>query len=306
MAEQWNSLRDARFLLDIDTRPPNPVPPVILTTPAAMRRWRAANSGTVGFVPTMGYLHEGHMDLVRRSIEENLHTVVSIFVNPTQFGPHEDFNKYPRDEVRDLAQLSAAGVDAVYLPLAADMYPEGFQTYVDVERVTQPLEGSARRGHFRGVTTVVLKLFNAVRPDRAYFGRKDAQQLRVIQRMVRDLDLGVEVVPCDIVREPDGLAMSSRNVYLSPEQRAAAPVLKRALEHAGSLFAGGERDAVALRHAVEDIIATEPLGQVDYISLADNVTLEELDGEVVRPALLSLVVKFGNTRLLDNAELIPA
>ena len=300
---ELNDLRDARFLLDQDTRPPNPVPPVILTTPAAMRRWRAANSGTVGFVPTMGYLHEGHMELVRRSIEENLHTVVSIFVNPTQFGPHEDFSKYPRDEVRDLAQLSAAGVDAVYLPGATDMYPEGYQTYVDVERVTQPLEGSARPGHFRGVTTVVLKLFNAVNPDRAYFGRKDAQQLRVVQRMVRDLDLGVEVVPCNIVREPDGLAMSSRNVYLSGEQRAAATVLKRSLDHARGLWKRGERSAAALRNAVEGLIATEPLAELDYVSLADNLTLEELSGEIVRPALLTLVVKFGKTRLLDNIEL---
>ncbi len=300
---ELNDLRDARFLLDQDTRPPNPVPPVILTTPTAMRRWRAENSGTVGFVPTMGYLHDGHMELVRRSIEENLHTVVSIFVNPTQFGPHEDFSKYPRDEVRDLAQLSAAGVDAVYLPGATDMYPEGYQTYVDVERMTQPLEGSARPGHFRGVTTVVLKLFNAVRPDRAYFGRKDAQQLRVIQRMTADLDLGVEVVPCDIVREPDGLAMSSRNVYLSPEQREAATVLKRSLDDARSRWKRGERDAAALRNAVEGVIASEPLAELDYVSLADNLTLEELSGEIVRPALLSLVVKFGPTRLLDNTEL---
>ncbi len=300
---QWNTMRDARFLLDQDTRPPNPVPPVVLTTPAAMRRWRAANTGTVGFVPTMGYLHEGHMDLVRRSIEENLHTVVSIFVNPTQFGPHEDFSRYPRDEVRDLALLSAAGVDAVYLPGANDMYPEGYQTYVDVERVTQPLEGAARPGHFRGVTTVVLKLFNAVGPDRAYFGRKDAQQLRVVQRMTRDLDLGVEVVPCDIVREPDGLAMSSRNVYLSPEQRSAATVLKRSLDEAHLRWAGGERDADTLRATVSRFIDDEPLAELDYISLADNETLEELSGSVVRPALLSMVVKFGKTRLLDNMEL---
>jgi pantoate--beta-alanine ligase len=301
--EHPNDLRDARFLLDEDTRPPNPVNPVILTTPAAMRRWRAANSGSLGFVPTMGYLHDGHMELVRRSIDENLHTVVSIFVNPTQFGPNEDFSRYPRDEVRDLAQLSAAGVDAVYLPSASDMYPEGFQTYVDVGRVTGPLEGAARPGHFRGVTTVVLKLFNAVGADRAYFGRKDAQQLRVIQRMVRDLDLGVDVVPCDIVREADGLAMSSRNVYLSPEQRAAATVLKRSLDTARVQFAAGTRDAEALRDTVAGVIAAEPLGEIDYISLADDETLEELSGEVVRPALLSLVVKFGKTRLLDNAEL---
>ena len=301
--EHPNDLRDARFLLDEDTRPPNPVNPVILTTPVAMRRWRAANSGTLGFVPTMGYLHEGHLALVRRSIDENLHTVVSIFVNPTQFGPNEDFSRYPRDEVRDLAQLSAAGVDAVYLPSASDMYPEGFQTYVDVERVTQPLEGAARPGHFRGVTTVVLKLFNAVGADRAYFGRKDAQQLRVIQRMVRDLDLGVDVVPCDIVREADGLAMSSRNIYLSEEQRAAAAVLKRSLDTARARFASGTRDADALRDTVVRVIAEEPLGEIDYVSLADDGTLEELSGEVVRPALLSLVVKFGKTRLLDNVEL---
>lgn len=243
------------------------------------------------------------MDLVRRSIEENLHTVVSIFVNPTQFGPHEDFSRYPRDEVRDLALLSAAGVDAVYLPGANDMYPEGYQTYVDVERVTQPLEGAARPGHFRGVTTVVLKLFNAVGPDRAYFGRKDAQQLRVIQRMTRDLDVGVEVVPCDIVREPDGLAMSSRNVYLSPEQRSAATVLKRSLDEAHLRWAGGERDADTLRATVSRFIDDEPLAELDYISLADNETLEELSGAVVRPALLSMVVKFGKTRLLDNMEL---
>ena len=301
--EHPNDLRDARFLLDEDTRPPNPVNPVILTTPAAMRRWRAASSGSLGFVPTMGYLHDGHMELVRRSIEENLHTVVSIFVNPTQFGPNEDFSRYPRDEVRDLAQLSAAGVDAVYLPSASDMYPEGFQTYVDVGRVTQPLEGAARPGHFRGVTTVVLKLFNAVGADRAYFGRKDAQQLRVIQRMVRDLDLGVDVVPCDIVREADGLAMSSRNVYLSETQRAAATVLKRSLDLARVRFANGTRDADALRDLVAAVIAEEPLAEIDYVSLADEETLEELSGEVVRPALLSLVVKFGKTRLLDNLEL---
>ncbi|MBK9344150.1 MAG: pantoate--beta-alanine ligase [Dehalococcoidia bacterium] len=303
MADQWNNLRDARFLLDEDTRPLNPVPPVILTTPAAMRRWRAANSGSVGFVPTMGYLHEGHMDLVRRSIDENLLTVVSIFVNPTQFAPDEDFSRYPRDEVRDLAQLSAAGVDAVYLPGATDMYPEGYQTYVEVEQVTRPLEGARRPGHFRGVTTVVLKLFNAVGPDRAYFGRKDAQQLRVIQRMVRDLDLGVEVVPCDIVRETDGLAMSSRNVYLSPEQRTAATVLKRALDDTGRRWAEGERDADTLRAAVSRLIDAEPLAELDYVSLADDESLQELEGTAVRPAILSMVVKFGKTRLLDNIEL---
>ncbi len=303
MSQLPNDLRDARFLLDQDTRPANSVPPAILTNASAMRRWRAANSGSVGFVPTMGYLHEGHLELVRRSIEENLQTVVSIFVNPTQFGPNEDFSRYPRDEVRDLALLSAVGVDAVYLPWAAEMYPEGYQTYVDVERVTQPLEGVVRPGHFRGVTTVVLKLFNAVGADRAYFGRKDAQQLRVVQRMARDLDMGTEVVACDIVREPDGLAMSSRNVYLSTEERVAATVLKRSLDQARTVWNGGERDADKLREGVREMVALEPLGELDYVSLADDVSLEEIEGTASAPALLSLVVTFGKTRLLDNVEL---
>lgn len=285
--------------------PPLKPAPAILTTPTAMRRWRAAHPGPLGLVPTMGYLHEGHLDLVRRARRENVHVVVSIFVNPTQFGPNEDFEKYPRDEVRDLNRLRDAEVDAVYLPSAAEMYPPGFQTYVSVEDVTQPLEGAARPGHFRGVTTVVLKLFNAIGPDRAYFGKKDAQQLRVIQRMTRDLDLGVEIVPCEIVREPDGLAMSSRNVYLTPEQRAAAPVLKQALEHARNLWNSGMRDAETLRHAVRSQIEGEPLAEIDYISLASDTTLKELDGPVAGAALLSLVVRFGHTRLLDNVELRP-
>lgn len=292
---------DSDYIVIVD-EPSNPAP-AILTSPEAMRRWRQENPGSLGFVPTMGYLHDGHLSLVRRARAENERTVVSIFVNPTQFGPGEDFEKYPRDEVRDLSLLREAGVDAVYLPSAAEMYPPNFQTYVSVEQVTLPLEGASRPGHFRGVTTVVLKLFNAVGPDRAYFGRKDAQQLRVIQRMVRDLDLGVEIVPCDIEREADGLAMSSRNVYLTPEQRTAAPILKRSLEHARELWEDGVRDAGDIRAAVRDTIATQSLGEVDYISLADDTTLEELEGEVRGAALLSLVVRFGRTRLLDNIEL---
>ncbi|WP_373324427.1 pantoate--beta-alanine ligase [Tepidiforma flava] len=268
-----------------------------------MQRWRRDHPGELGFVPTMGYLHDGHLALVRRSRAENPLTVVSIFVNPAQFGPGEDFERYPRDEVRDLALLREAGVDAVYLPSAAEMYPPGYQTYVTVEHLTQRLEGAARPGHFRGVATVVLKLFNAVSPTRAYFGRKDAQQLRVIRRMVRDLDLPVEVVPCEIVREPDGLAMSSRNVYLSPEQRGAAPVVKRSLDAAAAAWAAGERDAETLRRIVRGVIAAEPLAALEYVSLADDETLEELEGRVERPALLSLVVRFGSTRLLDNLEL---
>ena len=278
----------------------------VLSTPAAMQAWRRAHPGALGFVPTMGYLHEGHLSLVRRSKAENELTVVSIFVNPTQFGPHEDFERYPRDEVRDLTLLEDAGVDAVYLPTSGDMYPPGYQTWVEVEQVTRPLEGASRPGHFRGVTTVVLKLFNAVSPDRAYFGRKDAQQLRVIQRMTRDLDLPVEIVPCEIVREPDGLALSSRNVYLSPEHRAAAPVIHQALCEARAAFEAGERDAGALRSLVEARIAAAPGAKTEYVSVADDATLEELEGRVDGPALLSVVVRFGATRLLENMELSSA
>jgi pantoate--beta-alanine ligase len=273
-----------------------------LATPSAMRAWRRARPGSVGFVPTMGYLHDGHLALVRRSLAENEVTVVSIFVNPSQFGPNEDFERYPRDEARDLALLRDAGVDAVYLPTPDVVYPPGYQTWVDVEQVSQPLEGAARPGHFRGVATVVLKLFNAVEPDRAYFGRKDAQQLRVLRRMARDLDLAVELVPCDIVREPDGLAMSSRNVYLSPEQRAAAPVVYRALLAARAAYDKGVRDPAALRDAALTVLATEPLARPEYLSVADDGTLLELDGPITGPALVSTVVRFGATRLLDNIE----
>jgi pantoate--beta-alanine ligase len=275
----------------------------VLTTPAAMHRWRASHSGSIGFVPTMGYLHEGHLQLVRESAAENVLTVVSIFVNPTQFGPGEDFERYPRDEVRDLNQLREAGVAAVYLPSAAEMYPPGFQTFVEVEHVTRRLEGAARPVHFRGVATICLKLFNAVQPQRAYFGRKDAQQLRVVQRMVRDLDLGVEIVPVAIVRETDGVAMSSRNVYLTPAQRAAAPVIYRALSEARAAYGAGERDADRLRFIVAERISTERLADIEYISLADDRTLEEVEDRVEQPSLISVVVRFGHTRLLDNVEL---
>lgn len=275
----------------------------VLTTPAAMRRWRQSVAGSVGFVPTMGYLHAGHLALVERAATESLHTVVSIFVNPTQFGPGEDFERYPRDEVRDLELLRGAGVSAVYLPSASEMYPRGYQTYVEVEQVTKRLEGDARPGHFRGVTTVVLKLLNAVHPQLAYFGRKDAQQLRVVQRMVRDLDLGVEIVPCDIVREPDGLAMSSRNVYLSPQDRSEAPVIYRALLEAKQAYAVGERDADRLRFLAAERISQADHAHIEYVSLAEDTTLEEIDGEVTGRALLSAVVRFGHTRLLDNVEL---
>ena len=278
----------------------------LITSPGEMRAWRRQSRGTVGFVPTMGFLHEGHLALVRRAKAENDQAVVSIFVNPAQFGPTEDFARYPRDEERDLASLREAGVDAVYLPPVEAVYPGGFQTYVTVEEVSQRLEGAARPGHFRGVATVVLKLLNSVGPDRAYFGRKDAQQLRVIQRMARDLDLAVEIVPCAIVREGDGLAMSSRNVYLTPGQRSAATALSRGLQAAQAAYAAGERDAGLLRGHVSAVVATQDAGQLEYVSLADDETLEEIEGSAGRPAVLSLVVRFGPTRLLDNAELPPA
>jgi len=251
----------------------------------------------------MGYLHAGHLSLVEAARSQNATTVVSIFVNPTQFGPNEDYTRYPRDEVRDLALLKEAGVDAVYLPSVGDMYPEGHQTSVVVSEVTRRLEGAARPGHFNGVTTVVTKLFNAVEADRAYFGRKDAQQLRVIQRMVRDLDMAVEIVPCAIVREPDGLAMSSRNVYLAPEQRAAAPIISRTLFAARDRFSEGLRDPDALRRFVRGEISRSPLAEIEYVSVADNDSLQELEAQVTGQALLSVVIRFGKTRLLDNVEL---
>jgi len=275
----------------------------ILATPAEMRAWREAHSGRLGLVPTMGYLHEGHLSLAQRSLAENPATVASLFVNPAQFGPDEDLKRYPRDEERDLRLFRELGVDAVYMPSLEVVYPAGYQTYVNVEELAGMLEGASRPTHFRGVATVVTKLLITVRPDRAYFGRKDAQQLRVIQRLVRDLDLPVAVVPCETIREPDGLAMSSRNVNLSPEQRAAAAVIPRALELARRGFEDGTRSAEALRNIVRDTIAEERLAALDYVSLADSETLDELTGDIERPALLSVAVRFGGVRLIDNAEL---
>lgn len=275
----------------------------IIESPAAMHTWRRGRSGTVGLVPTMGYLHEGHLALARRSLAENDETVVSIFVNPTQFGPDEDLERYPRDEERDLRLLRELGVRAVYLPTPNAIYPPGFETYVEPGDTAAPLEGSARPGHFRGVLTVVLKLFNAVQPRRAYFGRKDAQQLRVIRRMTADLDLDIEIVPCPIVRESDGLAMSSRNVYLSQEERAAATVLGKALHEAADAFAAGERDAGALRKQIRARIEAEPLAHIEYVSVADDLSLDEIDGQIESRALASLAVRFGSTRLIDNVEL---
>ncbi len=253
----------------------------------------------VGFVPTMGYLHEGHLALVRQARAENSSVVVSIFVNPTQFGPHEDFKKYPRDPERDLALLEKEGVDVVFMPSAGEMYPPGFNSWVEVGKIAERLEGASRPGHFRGVATVVARLFDIVRPGRAYFGQKDAQQLLVVKRMVAELDMKLEVVAVPTVREPDGLAMSSRNTYLSPQERKAAVVLYQALSMAQKLFSRGEKDAQAIRRQMKELIQKQPLAEIDYISIADAETLDELD-EVRPPALVSMAVKIGKTRLIDN------
>jgi len=274
----------------------------VFRTIAECRLWRQALDGDLGVVPTMGYLHDGHMSLVRAARGDNAHVAATIFVNPTQFGPNEDLARYPRDEERDLALLRGAGVDAVFAPSAAEMYPDGFSTCVTVEGLAARLEGASRPTHFRGVTTVVAKLLNITAPRRAYFGQKDAQQLAVIRRMVRDLDINTEVVAMPIVREPDGLAMSSRNVYLSPDERKAAHVLCLSLSLAERMYDEAERDATTIRDAMRALIAKQPLADIDYVSIADPGTLDELD-VVDRDALVSLAVRFGTTRLIDNTLL---
>jgi len=264
-----------------------------------LKELRPSWARPVGLVPTMGYLHEGHIELVRRARSDSGTVVVSIFVNPTQFGPSEDFGRYPRAFERDLEMLRAEGVDVVFAPAPAEMYPEGFCSWVDVEDVTSSLEGESRPGHFRGVATVCNKLFNIVDPTRAYFGQKDAQQVAVIRRMVRDLDMNLEIVVVPTVREPDGLAMSSRNSYLDAPSRAAATVLYRSLVAAREMRRAGCRSASAAVSCMSDIIRSEPLARVDYISVVDPVTfrqVESLDGE----ALAVLAVRFGSTRLIDN------
>ena len=263
-----------------------------------LRSTRLSFTRTVGLVPTMGYLHEGHLSLIRRAREECDHVVVSIFVNPMQFGPKEDLARYPRDIERDLSLIEAY-TDLVWMPTAEIMYPPGYQTWVEVEAMTHPLEGAKRPGHFRGVTTVVAKLFNAVQPQKVYFGQKDAQQAAVIRQMTRDLNFPIEIVVCPTVREADGLAMSSRNVYLDPDQRKAATVLYRALSAAKEAYENGERDAGTLRQIMRDMLASESLAQMQYVSCADYETLEELD-KVKRKALLSMAVFIGKTRLIDN------
>jgi pantoate--beta-alanine ligase len=270
-----------------------------LTTLQDLRQFRTSLTGSFGLVPTMGALHAGHLSLVRRAKAECQHVGVSIFVNPTQFGPNEDFNKYPRTLEQDLRLLEPLGVDVVWAPPNEELYPPEAQTWVTVERVSAPLEGARRPGHFRGVTTVVAKLFNAFRPDRAYFGQKDAQQVAVIRRMVLDLNFPLQMVACPIIREADGLALSSRNRYLSPEERRAATVLYRALCAGQAAMDHGERDAGRVRKAMAEIIAGEPMARADYVSAADPDTLEEL--KTIGPqVLLSTAVQVGATRLIDN------
>jgi len=268
-----------------------------------MKRLRPTLSEPVGFVPTMGYLHEGHLSLIRQARAENKSLVVSIFVNPTQFASGEDFDKYPRNSERDLTLLKKEGVDIVFMPLVSEMYPAQFSSWVVVDKLTEGLERASRPGHFRGVTTVVAKLFNIVKPTKAYFGQKDAQQAIVIKKMVSDLNMNLEIVTLPTVRERDSLAMSSRNDYLSPQERQAATVLYRALCLVQGLWTKGEKDAEKLRQAMTDLIKKEPLATIDYVSVADAETLEELE-EISLPALVSLAVKIGKTRLIDNIVLV--
>jgi pantoate--beta-alanine ligase len=275
-----------------------PCYPTISEVRAALDAARVRGA-TVGLVPTMGALHEGHLSLVRAAKAGTDVVVVSIFVNPTQFGPNEDLKKYPRELERDRELCEGAGADLIFSPAVEEMYPEDHSTWVEVEGLTDGLCGRSRPGHFRGVCTVVTKLFNICGPDRAYFGEKDAQQLAVITRMTRDLDLRVEIVPCPTVREPDGLAMSSRNRRLTTEARAQAPVLYRALRAAKDLVEAGERDAAALERAMRSVLGEAPMGEIDYIEIvgADDLRpLTALEGV----CLIALAVKFGDVRLIDN------
>jgi len=264
-----------------------------------LREKRNALTGTLGLVPTMGYLHDGHLSLVRVAKQQCDHVAASIYVNPTQFSPNEDLSNYPRDLERDLQLLENEGVDLVWTPRDSDMYPDHFQTWVEVGEITTLLEGSYRPTHFRGVTTVVAKLFLAVLPDVAVFGQKDAQQALVIQRMVKDLNFPIDIVVAPIVRESDGLAMSSRNTYLNAEQRKAALALSQSLREVEAAYQAGERDADTLRKRVLAVLNDEPLAQPQYVSIADPGTLEELHGEVTC-ALVSMAVYVGKTRLIDN------
>ncbi|MBT4512385.1 MAG: pantoate--beta-alanine ligase [Chloroflexi bacterium] len=274
----------------------------IAKTIAELKESRRQLQGSVGFVPTMGFLHEGHLSLVRQARAENASVIASIFVNPTQFGPNDDFSAYPRDTERDLALLKKESTDIVFMPEPPEMYPPNARSWVVVDGLTDGLEGGSRPGHFRGVTTIVTKLFNIVEPTRSYFGQKDVQQALVIQKMAQDLNMNLEVIICPTVRETDGLAMSSRNVYLVPEERQAALVLFQSLNLAQQLYSNGERSAERIRREMITLIEHEPRAEIDYVSIADTATLKELD-KIGEKALVSLAVKVGKPRLLDNIVL---
>ncbi len=259
-----------------------------------------AEQKMIGFVPTMGALHEGHLNLVRAARAQSDIVIASIFVNPTQFAPHEDLSRYPRDLEGDARRLQPLGVDYLFTPTPAEIYPAGFSTYVTVEGLSELLEGASRPRHFRGVTTVLTILFQLVRPHFVFMGQKDAQQTIIVKKMVQDLRLPTEIIVLPTTREADGLAMSSRNQYLSPTERAAAPVLYRALSHAQKLFANGERNAAKILSALQNLIAAQPQAQIDYIAINDAKTLMPLEGIIENGALISLAVRFGKTRLIDN------
>lgn len=275
----------------------------IATTVAEVRKivkeWRAAGE-TVGLVPTMGFLHAGHQSLIAASVKDNDHTVVSVFVNPTQFGPNEDLASYPRDLDHDAALCESTGADLIFHPEPEEMYPQGFVTYVDMNGLTNHLCGLSRPVHFRGVCTVVSKLFNIVQPDRAYFGQKDAQQLAVVKRFVKDLNMPLEIIGCPIVREPDGLAMSSRNTYMNADERKAALILSQAIRLGEQIVKDGERDASVVKAAMTALIETEPMAKIDYVEVVDGLTMESIDtirGEI----LCAIAVKINNkVRLIDN------
>ncbi|HEX2755685.1 MAG TPA: pantoate--beta-alanine ligase [Candidatus Limnocylindrales bacterium] len=276
----------------------------VVRTRAALRDALTTAGRPLGLVPTMGWLHAGHRSLMQRARRDNATTIATIFVNPRQFNEAADYQRYPRNEARDLAICAEEGIDIVFAPGVDEVYPPGFDTIVTVGAVARPLEGAARPGHFDGVATVVAILFDLIGADRAYFGQKDAQQAMVIRQMARDLAIPIEVIACPTVREPDGLALSSRNVHLSPAERAAAPVLRRALLAARARWESGERSADALRAAMAEVLATESLATPAYVSVADERTLAELDHLADRePALLSLAVHFGSTRLIDNESI---
>jgi pantoate--beta-alanine ligase len=274
----------------------------VLESIEELRAARKSLKGTVGLVPTMGYLHAGHLSLVGAA-QENDYVIATIFVNPSQFAANEDLSSYPRDLPHDLAMLEVAGVAYVFTPTPAMMYPPNYQSWVTVHDVSQGREGAIRPDHFRGVATVVSKLFNLIQPDKAYFGQKDAQQVAVIRKMVADLNFPIDIQVCPILREADGLAMSSRNVYLQPEERQAATILYRSLQHVGALYEAGERNPDKLRQEASRIIQTESLAELNYISLADARSLRELSQPSDTPMLLSVAAKIGKPRLLDNCLL---